>query len=83
MTEGGFVGEGMWAFSEFCEGTFSSSRAWSSGEALGRTTVLGRLLHTVPFVIWRSGLPSLDSLLCRGSACSPGLREPGLHCDAE
>lgn len=31
MTEGGLVGEGMWAFSEFCEGTFGRGRAWSSG----------------------------------------------------
>lgn len=38
MTEGGLVGEGMWAFSEFCEGTFGRGRAWSAGETLGRTT---------------------------------------------
>lgn len=34
MTKGSFV----WAFSEFCEGTFGSGRAWSSGEALGGNT---------------------------------------------
>lgn len=77
MSEGGFFGKGMWLSLSSVKERLVAVGHWAEPQ------ILGRLLHTLPFAIWRGVLPSLDSLLCRGSACSPGLRDPGLHCDAE